>query len=150
MFKYQGLLVYLRLTQFDIYPHVGHRHRTSVANFAGHTLFSECLAHENHPNFLKIQALQPRPRMILILLKWMKSMCTSFGDECTKEVLDGYSQTGELGHTDRQTDRWTLSSTLSPCFSVDKSAIFVKHVLKVIVCMLRHRCRLQRLFISVT
>ncbi len=93
-----------------------------------HTLFFECLAHENHPNFLKSLGHWPWPQVILILSKfnglesnlqktwchnltrsfayysqdhltnstwpgvmvsdpesrknWMKSMCTSFGEEC--------------------------------------------------------------------
>ena len=61
------------------------------------TLFSECLAHENHPNFLKSLGQRPQSRVILILsnvlesnlqktpcqkLNWMKSMCTSSGEEC--------------------------------------------------------------------
>ena len=81
------------------------------------TLFSECLAHGNHPNFPKLLGHPPKPRVILILSNglesnsqktlcqnlhittktidfdqldmtrghwenWMKSMCTSFGEEC--------------------------------------------------------------------
>ncbi len=80
-----------------------------------YTLFSECFAHENHPNFLKSLGHRPRPRGILILSNclesnlhtapkiiwqiwhdpgsglvtqghrenWAKSMCTSFGEECS-------------------------------------------------------------------
>ncbi len=65
------------------------------------THFSECLAHEDHPNFLKSPGDWPQPQAILILSpktisqnwhdresgsvtrvhweNWVKSMCTSFG-----------------------------------------------------------------------
>ncbi len=42
------------------------------------TLFAECLAHENHPNFMKLLGHWPWPRVILILsnrleIKWRKT-----------------------------------------------------------------------------
>ncbi len=76
------------------------------------TLFSKRSAHENHPNFLKSLGHRPQPRVILILSKqcltnfawpgsgsvtrghqenWMKSMCTSFGEECTLNMRFGES-----------------------------------------------------------
>ncbi len=37
------------------------------------TLFSECFAHENHPNFLKSLGHRPRPRVILTLSNGLES-----------------------------------------------------------------------------
>ncbi len=38
-----------------------------------HTFFSECLANENHPNFLKSLGHLTRPRVILILSNGLES-----------------------------------------------------------------------------
>ncbi len=35
--------------------------------------FSECLAHKNHPNFIKSLGHQPQPRVILILSNGLES-----------------------------------------------------------------------------
>ncbi len=37
------------------------------------TIFSECLAHENHPNFLKSLGHRTRPRVIIILSNGLES-----------------------------------------------------------------------------
>ncbi len=81
------------------------------------TLFSKRSAHENHPNFLRSLGHWPWPRVILILsitpkTIWQtwhdpgsgsKSMCTSFGLECTLHFWESREKTmGRLLKAERK------------------------------------------------